>query len=76
MLNMSNHLCRFSGDMHVVDVTLPHAMSSFLFTIIEVLAVMCVIAASFPIFTAVVFPVAALYFFMIRIYIPTSRYKN
>ena len=59
--------------MHVVDATLPQAMSSFLFTLIEVLAVVVVIAISFPVFAAVIIPLGVLYFFMIKIYIPSSR---
>ena len=60
--------------MHVVDSTLPQAMSSFLFTLIEVLAVVIVIAISFPVFAAVIVPLGLLYFLMIKIYLPTSRY--
>jgi len=64
---------RFSGDMQVVDNTLPQALNSFLFTFIEVFAVLIVISIRFPVFLAVIPILAVLYFFLIRIYLPASR---
>ena len=64
---------RFSADMNVVDQTLPTALNSFLFTSGEVLAVFIVISVSFPIFAVIIFPVGALYYFLMRVYIPSSR---
>lgn len=64
---------RFSGDMHVIDLTLPQSISSLLFTFIEVFSVMIVISISFPIFMVVILPLAVLYYCLLKLYVPTSR---
>ncbi len=48
-------------------------MNSFLFTLVEVLAVLVVISISFPFFAVVILPLAVLYYVLLRIYIPASR---
>ncbi len=48
-------------------------MNSFLFTLVEVVAVLVVISVSFPVFAVVILPLAVLYYALLRIYIPASR---
>ena len=64
---------RFSGDMTVVDQTLPVAVNSLLFAGGEILAVLVVISVSFPVLTAVIIPLAVVYYFLMPVYIPSSR---
>ena len=64
---------RFSGDLHVVDLPLPQSLSGFLYTSIEVISVLVVISVSSPVFIIFVLPLAVLYYFLLRVYIPTSR---
>ncbi len=51
----------------------PQAVNSFLFTLVEVVAVLVVISVSFPVFAVVILPLAVLYYALLRIYIPASR---
>lgn len=64
---------RFSADMNTVDQPLPNALSSFLFTLMEVTSVLIVISISTPIFMVIILPLVIVYVCLIRVYIPSSR---
>ncbi len=64
---------RFSGDMHVVDLTLPMKLSALLYTLIEVTSVIIMISFLFPAFIAAVIPLSFVYYALLKIYIPSSR---
>nr|XP_014351311.1 PREDICTED: canalicular multispecific organic anion transporter 2 [Latimeria chalumnae] len=64
---------RFSKDIFVIDEVLPSTILMFLGTFFSSLSVMIVIICSTPIFIVVIIPLAALYFFVQRFYVATSR---
>ncbi|TRY79300.1 hypothetical protein TCAL_05131 [Tigriopus californicus] len=64
---------RFAADLNVVDQPLPNALSSFLFTFMEVTSVLIVISITTPIFMIIIVPLVLVYTFLIRVYIPSSR---
>ncbi|KAI0238037.1 Multidrug resistance-associated protein 1 [Lamellibrachia satsuma] len=66
-------LNRFSHDVETVDDTLPTLFRSWVNTTLTVISTFVVISYSTPIFLVMVLPLALLYYFIQRFYIPTSR---
>lgn len=66
-------LNRFSRDIETIDNILPNLIRSVLNTFLGVVSTIVVISYSTPIFLSVVLPLLLLYYFIQRIYIPTSR---
>ncbi|KAI4461008.1 atp-binding cassette sub-family c [Holotrichia oblita] len=66
-------LSRFSSDINVVDLTLPHYIKTFIMNSFKVLGTLVVISYTTPIFIAVIIPIAVLYYFIQRFYVATSR---
>ena len=67
-------LCyRFSADIDTVDNTIPFELTDFSYCFFEVLGVIAVISYSTPLFLTVFPPIFAVYFFVQRYYIATSR---
>ncbi|KAK3754081.1 hypothetical protein RRG08_024158 [Elysia crispata] len=70
---MGRVLNRFSRDVDTVDAALPNTIRSLYQCIFRVTGTIVTIAYSTPIFLVVVLPLGALYWFIQRFYIPTSR---
>ncbi|XP_046557639.1 multidrug resistance-associated protein 1-like isoform X2 [Haliotis rubra] len=66
-------LNRFTRDVDIVDNQLPRITRQFLATLFNVFSVLIVIAYSTPLFLAAAIPTLLVYFFVQRMYIPTSR---
>ncbi|XP_061083753.1 ATP-binding cassette sub-family C member 2-like isoform X1 [Conger conger] len=64
---------RFAKDMFTVDEAIPMSFRSWLMSLLEVICTMFVICLATPIFTAVIFPLAVIYYFVQRFYVATSR---
>ncbi|KAK2178694.1 hypothetical protein NP493_533g01002 [Ridgeia piscesae] len=66
-------LNRFSRDVETIDNTLPSLFRSWVNTTFTVISTIVVISYSTPIFLVMIVPLALLYYFIQRFYIPTSR---
>ncbi|KAJ8721589.1 hypothetical protein PYW07_002364 [Mythimna separata] len=66
-------LSRFSKDVDTVDTALSWEISSVLNGIFEVIGTIFVISYSTPMFMIVILPIGAMYYFIQRFYVPTSR---
>ncbi|CAB3994040.1 multidrug resistance-associated 1-like, partial [Paramuricea clavata] len=66
-------LNRFSKDIDMVDSVIPAVLQQFLGSSFNVLGVIFIISFTTPVFLAVLFPIALLYFVTQRFYIPSSR---
>ncbi|XP_030369087.1 multidrug resistance-associated protein 1-like isoform X1 [Scaptodrosophila lebanonensis] len=64
---------RFSNDIDVIDNSLPQNIRGVLSQAIMVLATLSVISLATPVFLIVIVPIAILYYFTQRFYVPTSR---
>uniref|UniRef100_A0A673HPC8 ATP-binding cassette, sub-family C (CFTR/MRP), member 2 n=1 Tax=Sinocyclocheilus rhinocerous TaxID=307959 RepID=A0A673HPC8_9TELE len=64
---------RFAKDIFTVDEMIPMSFRSWILCILGVLGTLFVICLATPIFTAVVVPMAVVYYFVQRFYVPTSR---
>ncbi|NXP73824.1 MRP3 protein, partial [Ramphastos sulfuratus] len=64
---------RFSKDIYIIDEVIPQTVLMALGTFFTSLSTLIVILASTPLFAVVVVPLAALYFFVQRFYVATSR---
>ncbi|XP_014486459.1 PREDICTED: multidrug resistance-associated protein 1 isoform X2 [Dinoponera quadriceps] len=66
-------ISRFAKDVDVLDTSLPPQISDTIYCLFEVIATLVVISYSTPIFIAVILPIGALYYFIQRFYVATSR---
>ncbi|XP_056672583.1 ATP-binding cassette sub-family C member 3 isoform X2 [Monodelphis domestica] len=66
-------LNRFSKDIYVIDEVIPASILMLLGTFFNSTSTLVVIIASTPLFAVVVIPLAALYLFVQRFYVATSR---
>ncbi|XP_019701146.1 multidrug resistance-associated protein 1 isoform X1 [Harpegnathos saltator] len=66
-------LSRLGKDIDVVDNILPMLLRSSINCLFEVIATLFVISYSTPIFIAVILPIGALYYFIQRFYVASSR---
>ncbi|XP_077296379.1 multidrug resistance-associated protein 1-like [Arctopsyche grandis] len=66
-------LARFSKDIDVMDSSMPWELSDLIFFIFHIVGTLIVISISTPIFTAVILPMAIIYYSIQRYYVPTSR---
>ncbi|XP_037547246.1 canalicular multispecific organic anion transporter 2 [Nematolebias whitei] len=64
---------RFSKDIYVIDEALPSTVLMFLGTFFLSLSTMIVIISSTPFFAIVIVPLTAIYIFVQRFYVATSR---
>jgi len=64
---------RFSKDMYVVDETLERAMCDFLWCLFDIIGLITAISYATPLFLAVLPFLGALYFYIQRVYVATSR---
>ncbi|TSP25420.1 Canalicular multispecific organic anion transporter 1 [Bagarius yarrelli] len=64
---------RFAKDMLTVDEMIPMAFRSWILCLFGVLGTLFVICLTTPLFTAVIVPLAVVYFFVQRFYVATSR---
>ncbi|XP_065315343.1 multidrug resistance-associated protein 1-like isoform X3 [Gordionus sp. m RMFG-2023] len=64
---------RFSKDLNTIDNSLPPTIRSWLTNFYAVLTTLLVICWSTPMFLISVVPLAIIYFFILKFYIPTSR---
>ncbi|CAK9296813.1 unnamed protein product [Gordionus sp. m RMFG-2023] len=64
---------RFAKDMDTLDNGLPPNIRSWITTFYSVLTTLLVICMSTPMFLIGVVPIAIIYFFILKFYIPTSR---
>uniref|UniRef100_A0AAR2L6N4 ATP-binding cassette, sub-family C (CFTR/MRP), member 2 n=1 Tax=Pygocentrus nattereri TaxID=42514 RepID=A0AAR2L6N4_PYGNA len=64
---------RFAKDMFTVDELIPAALRSVILKMLELLATLVIICLAVPLFTAVVIPLIAIYYFVERFYLTTSR---
>ncbi|KAL0104452.1 hypothetical protein PUN28_017289 [Cardiocondyla obscurior] len=66
-------LNRFGKDIDVIDNVLPPSIRAWLFCLASVIATLVVISYSTPIFIVVILPIGAIYYFIQRFYVATSR---
>ncbi|XP_011699214.1 PREDICTED: multidrug resistance-associated protein 1 isoform X2 [Wasmannia auropunctata] len=66
-------ISRFAKDVDVLDTSLPPQISDTIYCLFEVIATLVVISYSTPIFIAVILPIGAIYYFIQRFYVATSR---
>nr|XP_055026726.1 ATP-binding cassette sub-family C member 2-like isoform X1 [Misgurnus anguillicaudatus] len=64
---------RFAKDIFTVDELIPMSFKSWILCLIGVVATVFVICLATPLFTAVVVPIAVIYYFVQRFYVATSR---
>uniref|UniRef100_UPI00398F0E09 ATP-binding cassette sub-family C member 2 n=1 Tax=Pristiophorus japonicus TaxID=55135 RepID=UPI00398F0E09 len=64
---------RFAKDIYTIDETIPMSLRSWLSIVFGVIGTLFVICLATPYFTIVIVPLAALYYFVQRFYIITSR---
>ncbi|XP_044166542.1 ATP-binding cassette sub-family C member 3-like [Acropora millepora] len=64
---------RFSKDISTIDDKVPMSLASFLRTFCTVVGTIIAISFATPMFLVVIIPLGALYFFIQRIYVATSR---
>jgi len=64
---------RFSQDVYTIDEMIPRTLSSLISCIGQVISTVLVIAMTTPLFLLAIFPLGALYYFVQRYYIATSR---
>ncbi|CAK9297871.1 unnamed protein product [Gordionus sp. m RMFG-2023] len=64
---------RFARDMDTLDNGLPSNIRSWITTFYSILTTLLVICMSTPMFLIGVVPIAIIYFFILKFYIPTSR---
>uniref|UniRef100_A0A914CDE4 Multidrug resistance-associated protein 1 n=1 Tax=Acrobeloides nanus TaxID=290746 RepID=A0A914CDE4_9BILA len=66
-------LNRFGKDIDVVDTLIPMNFRYFIMCIVNMTSTLIMIIIATPIFAAVVIPLAFIYMFSLRYYVPTSR---
>ncbi|KAG7197439.1 hypothetical protein KM043_013293 [Ampulex compressa] len=66
-------ISRFAKDVDVLDTSLPPQISDSIYCLFEVIATLVVISLSTPIFTVIIVPIGAVYYFIQRFYVATSR---
>ncbi|XP_017164453.1 canalicular multispecific organic anion transporter 1-like isoform X1 [Poecilia reticulata] len=66
-------LNRFAKDIFTIDETIPHLFSSWIIHLLGILGTIVFLCLSTPLFIIVIIPLAVIYFFVQRFYIPTSR---
>nr|CAD7203960.1 unnamed protein product [Timema douglasi] len=66
-------LNRFSSDINTLDVMFPMVLRFCIPHIYRLIATLCVISYSTPIFIVVIIPVSVIYYFIQRIYVATVR---
>ncbi|XP_018048305.1 PREDICTED: multidrug resistance-associated protein 1 isoform X2 [Atta colombica] len=66
-------LSRLGKDIDVIDNILPVYLRSWITCLFSVIATLFVISYSTPIFIAVILPIGAIYYFIQRFYVATSR---
>ncbi|TRY91587.1 hypothetical protein DNTS_021753, partial [Danionella cerebrum] len=64
---------RFAKDIFTVDEMIPQSFKSWFLCMLGVLGTLFVICLATPIFTAVILPMAVVYYFVQRFYVATSR---
>uniref|UniRef100_A0AAY4E5D3 Uncharacterized protein n=1 Tax=Denticeps clupeoides TaxID=299321 RepID=A0AAY4E5D3_9TELE len=64
---------RFAKDMFTVDEMIPMSFRSWILCLLGVLGTLFVICLATPLFTALVVPLAVVYYFVQRFYVATSR---
>ncbi|XP_051945452.1 canalicular multispecific organic anion transporter 1 isoform X2 [Xyrauchen texanus] len=64
---------RFAKDIFTVDEMIPMSFKSWILCLLGVLGTLFVICLATPFFTVVVVPMAAIYYFVQRFYVATSR---
>ncbi|XP_076227007.1 multidrug-Resistance like Protein 1 isoform X2 [Nomia melanderi] len=66
-------ISRFAKDVDILDTSLPQQISDSIYCLFEVVATLVVISFSTPVFTAVIVPIGAIYYFVQRLYVASSR---
>ncbi|KAK6293389.1 hypothetical protein J4Q44_G00357150 [Coregonus suidteri] len=64
---------RFAKDIFTVDEAIPQSFRSWIMCFLGVLGTLFVICLATPIFTAIIVPLAVVYYFVQRFYVATSR---
>ncbi|KAL0964216.1 hypothetical protein UPYG_G00320960 [Umbra pygmaea] len=64
---------RFAKDIFTVDEAIPQSFRSWIMCFLGVLGTLFVICLATPIFTAIIVPLAVIYYFVQRFYVATSR---
>ncbi|KAJ8247979.1 hypothetical protein GJAV_G00236800 [Gymnothorax javanicus] len=64
---------RFAKDIFTVDEVVPQSLRSLVSCVLSVATAMFVICLATPIFTAIIVPLAIIYYFVLRVYVATSR---
>uniref|UniRef100_A0A3B3Y9E1 ABC-type glutathione-S-conjugate transporter n=1 Tax=Poecilia mexicana TaxID=48701 RepID=A0A3B3Y9E1_9TELE len=66
-------LNRFAKDIFTIDEVIPHLFSSWIIHLLGIVGTIVFLCLSTPLFIIVIIPLAVIYFFVQRFYIPTSR---
>ncbi|GMT26202.1 hypothetical protein PFISCL1PPCAC_17499, partial [Pristionchus fissidentatus] len=66
-------LNRLSRELDVIDVMIPINVRQLMNNMLQVVAIILVISYSTPLFIVAIVPLALLYFFLLKLYIPTAR---
>ncbi|XP_072760183.1 multidrug resistance-associated protein 1 isoform X2 [Anoplolepis gracilipes] len=66
-------ISRFAKDVDILDTSLPAQISDTIYCLFEVVATLVVISYSTPIFILVIVPIGAIYYFIQRFYVASSR---
>uniref|UniRef100_A0A3B3VBR8 ABC-type glutathione-S-conjugate transporter n=1 Tax=Poecilia latipinna TaxID=48699 RepID=A0A3B3VBR8_9TELE len=66
-------LNRFAKDIFTIDEIIPHLFSSWIIHLLGIVGTIVFLCLSTPLFIIVIIPLAVIYFFVQRFYIPTSR---
>ncbi|XP_067207174.1 multidrug resistance-associated protein 1 isoform X3 [Linepithema humile] len=66
-------ISRFAKDVDILDTSLPPQISDTIYCLFEVIATLVVISYSTPVFIAVILPIGAVYYFIQRFYVASSR---
>ncbi|KAK0089852.1 hypothetical protein PV325_005159 [Microctonus aethiopoides] len=66
-------ISRFAKDVDILDTSLPQQISDSNYCLFEVIATLVVISYSTPMFILVILPIGAVYYFIQRFYVATSR---
>ncbi|GMR50270.1 hypothetical protein PMAYCL1PPCAC_20465, partial [Pristionchus mayeri] len=66
-------LNRLSRELDVIDSMIPSNVQILFYNFLQVVAIIVVTSYSTPIFIPVIIPLAAVYFVLVKLYIPTAR---
>ena len=64
---------RFARDVDVIDQDIPFSLQAFMNHSLQIIITIVMIGMATPLFLVIIFPVAILYYFIQKFYVPTAR---